>query len=86
MANKAHIKRGDIVELLVGRDRGTTGKVLQVNPQKNSALVEGVNLRKKAVRPTQENPEGGIVDREMSVHISNLKKLEKSAKAAEAAE
>lgn len=86
MASNTHIKKGDEVQLRTGRDRGMTGKVIQVLPQKQRALVEGINLRKKAIRPTQDNPEGGIVDREVSVHISNLKKVEKKEKAAEAAE
>lgn len=82
---KLHVKRGDMVEVLTGDDRGRKGKVLEVYPAKSRALVEGINLHKKALRPTQDNPEGGISEREMPVHISNLKTVE-SEKAAEAAE
>lgn len=55
-----------------GNDRGRTGKVLRVLPDKDRVVIEGVNIREKHVRPTQANQQGGTVRREMSIHISNV--------------
>ena len=73
MTAKFKFKRGDVVEAIAGDDKGKSGKVLQFLPQKDRALVEGLNLVKKHMRPTEENPEGGIVEREALIHVSNLK-------------
>lgn len=70
---KLHIRTGDTVKVLTGRDRGKEGKVLLVDPQRERALVEGVNLVKKAMRPTEDNPDGGMKEREAPLHASNLK-------------
>ncbi len=67
-----HIKKGMIVKIISGNHKGLDGKVLNVFPKKNRVVVEGVNFRKRATRPTQENPSGGFVEREASVHISNV--------------
>ncbi|MCC7299524.1 MAG: 50S ribosomal protein L24 [Verrucomicrobia bacterium] len=72
----AHIKKGDLVKVLCGDDKGKTGKVLQVLPGAERALVEGLNFVKKHMRKTQDNPQGGVFDKEASIHISNLKKAE----------
>jgi large subunit ribosomal protein L24 len=72
----ARIKKGDLVKALSGDDRGKTGKVLQVLPGAERALVEGLNIVKKHMRKTQDNPQGGVFDQEASIHISNLKKAE----------
>jgi len=69
---KLHVRTGDTVKVLTGKDRGKEGKVLQVDPKRERALVEGVNLMKKATRPTEDNPEGGMVEREAPLHASNL--------------
>lgn len=66
------IKKNDMVYVLAGRDRGKTGKVFRVYPQKERALVEGINYVKKHARKTQEAPQGGIVQKESSIHLSNL--------------
>jgi len=66
------IKKNDTVRVLAGRDKGKMGKVFRVYPQKGRALVEGVNYVKKHARKTQENPKGGIVQKESSIHLSNL--------------
>jgi len=66
------IKKGDMVQVLTGNDRGKRGKVLVVLPDRNRAIVEGVNFIKRHTRPSQSNPQGGIVEREATVHISNL--------------
>ena len=68
------IKKGDSVRVLAGDDRGKTGKVLQVSGDR--ALVEGLNFVKKHMRKTQDNPQGGVFEKEAPIHISNLKKSE----------
>ena len=67
-----HIKKGMNVKVISGNHRGQSGKVLNVFPKKMKAIVEGVNLRKRSVRPTQDNPSGGYIDREAPLHMSNL--------------
>ena len=67
-----HIIKGMIVKVISGNHKGQSGKVLDVFPKKMKAIVEGVNFRKRSVRPTQDNPSGGYIDREASLHISNL--------------
>lgn len=70
--SKLHIKKGDTVKVLSGADNGKTGKITSVDREKGRALVEGVNLVSKHTKPSAANPQGGIVKREASVHISNL--------------
>ena len=60
------------VRVISGNDKGQSGKILEVFPKEMKAIVEGVNFRKRAVRPTQENPSGGFVEREAPMHLSNL--------------
>ena len=67
-----HIVKGMIVKVISGNHKGQSGKVLDVFPKKMKAIVEGVNFRKRSVRPTQDNPSGGFIDREAPLHISNL--------------
>ena len=69
------IKKGDKVFVLSGKDKGKTGKVIYVYPKKARALVEGINFVKKHQRKSQQNPQGGIVNREATVHVSNLSLL-----------
>lgn len=69
---KAKIKKGDVVRVIAGSDKGKTGKVLQVLPKKDRVIVEGIAVRKKAVRRSQANPNGGIIEQEASIHISNV--------------
>ncbi|MFC1725230.1 50S ribosomal protein L24 [candidate division KSB1 bacterium] len=66
------IKKNDSVIIISGNYKGKTGKVLKVFPKKKRALVEGVNLIKKHSKPSQQHPQGGIVEKEASVNISNL--------------
>lgn len=70
-APKFHVRRGDQVMVLAGDDKGKTGQVLQIFPDKNRAVVEGVNIVKKHVKATQ-NEEGGIQEMEATIHLSNL--------------
>ena len=72
----ARIKKGDMVKALSGDDKGKTGKVLQVLPGTGRVVVEGLNFVKKHMRKTQDNPQGGRVEKEASIHVSNLKKAE----------
>jgi len=69
---KVHVKRGDTVLVIAGKDRGKKGKVLRVFPAKSTVLVEGVNIVKKHMRPTPELQQGGIIDREAPLHASNV--------------
>ncbi|MDR1345152.1 MAG: 50S ribosomal protein L24 [Bacteroidales bacterium] len=69
---KIHIKKGDTVKVLAGDNKGTQGKVLMVNRKKYTALVEGVNMVSKHMKPNSKNPNGGIVKKEAPLHISNL--------------
>lgn len=69
---KLHIKKGDTVKVLAGEYKGQTGKVIRILPEKNKALVEGINVVKKHNKPTAENPQGGITEMEAPVHLSNL--------------
>ena len=70
--SKLHIKKGDQVQVIAGDSKGQTGKVLKVEVSKQRAIVEGVNLCKKATKPNAQNPQGGIVEKEAPIHISNL--------------
>ncbi len=67
-----HIHKNDQVEIIAGREIGKRGKVLNVFPLKERALVEGLNLIKRHTRPTQSNQQGGILEKEGSVHVANL--------------
>ena len=67
-----HLKKGMNVKIISGNHKGQSGKILDVFPKKLKAIVEGVNFRKRSVRPTQDNPSGGYVDREAPLHLSNL--------------
>ena len=69
---KLHIKKGDTVYVNAGNDKGKTGKVLSVNPGKDRAIVEGVNMVKKHTKPNSKQPQGGIIKKEASIHMSNL--------------
>jgi large subunit ribosomal protein L24 len=69
---KFHVKRGDEVVVIAGSHKGKSGKVLEILPAKQRARVEGVAMIKRHVKKSQENPNGAIVEREGSVHLSNL--------------
>ena len=66
------IKKEDIVMVISGSFKGETGRVIKVLTSKNRAIVEGINKAKKHIRPTQDNPQGGIVEKELSINLSNL--------------
>ena len=72
MQKKLHIKKGDTVVVITGNNKGQKGRVLEVIIKTNRAIVEGVNLMKKHTKPNAESPQGGIIEKEAPVHISNL--------------
>lgn len=69
---KFHIRKGDTVQVTAGEDKGEKGKVLEVLPKKDRAIVEGVNVVKRHQKPSASNPDGGIRETEASIHLSNL--------------
>ena len=66
------IRKGDTVQVITGNDAGKTGRVIKVFIDRDRIVVEGVNIVKKHVRPTQDNPQGGIIEKEATIHISNV--------------
>ena len=79
---KLHIRKGDNVIVLAGRDKGKTGKVQKVLVSEQRAIVEGINMVSKSTKPSAQNPQGGIVKQEAPIHISNLSLIDpKSGKA-----
>lgn len=71
---KSFVKKGDVVKVIAGKDKGKSGKVLRVVPKDERVIIEGINLMKKHVRPNpQKNVQGGIVEREFGIHQSNVK-------------
>lgn len=72
MNRKLHIKKGDMVYVNAGNDKGKTGKVLEIITKKDRAIVEGVNMVSKHTKPNAKHPQGGIIKQEAGIHISNL--------------
>ena len=70
------IKKGDMVKIISGNDKGKSGQVIKVFLDKDRVIVEGVNVVKKHSRPSQENPQGAILEKELSIHISNVMYLD----------
>ena len=67
-----HIKKGDMVEIIAGDHKGATGRVLRVIPEKNKVVVQGHNIAKKHVRPSRKSPQGGRINVEQPIHMSNV--------------
>jgi len=67
-----HVKKGDKVKVLSGKDRGKQGTILEAYPKKDRVLVEGVNMVKIHAKPSQDNPQGGISNQEAPIHVSNV--------------
>ena len=82
MQKKLHIKKGDTVLVIAGNNKGKKGRVLEIVTKTDRAIVEGVNLMKKHTKPNAATPQGGIVEREAPVHISNLMLFDAKAGAA----
>jgi large subunit ribosomal protein L24 len=78
---RTHVRKGDLVEVIIGDHKGARGNIIAVRrhdrPSKVRVLIEGVNLVKKAVKPTPERPQGGFLEKEASIHISNVKLIER---------
>lgn len=77
MPTKLHVKKGDEVVVLAGTEKGKRGKIIAVFPKTGRGIVEGVKLIKKHVRKNQQYPEGAILEREGTIHLSNLMLVEK---------
>jgi len=73
---KFKFKKGDTVEIIAGDDKGAKAEVLQVMPKKNKVIVKGCKIAKKAVKPTEDNPKGGFLTKEMPIDSSNVRKVE----------
>ncbi len=69
---KLHVKKGDKVVVIAGKDKKKTGTVLAVFPKKQRVIVEGVNIVKRHTRPNPQHPEGGIIEKEAPIHVSNV--------------
>lgn len=76
---KFHIKKGDTVYVNAGNDKGSTGKVLEVIREKDRVVVEGINMVKKHTKPNAQHPQGGIVEQEAAIHISNVQLIDPSS-------
>ena len=71
-----HVKKGEEVVVLAGKEKGKRGKIIAVSPKKNRAIVEGLQMIKRHMRKSQDHPQGAIVEREGSIHLSNLMKAD----------
>jgi len=77
MPSRFHVKKGDEIVVIAGKDKGKRGKIISVLTKKSRVFVEGVNIQKKHLRKNQQNPNGSIVEREGSIHVSNVMSAEK---------
>ena len=73
---KFHVKKGDEVVVLAGKEKGKRGKIIAVLPKKQRVIVEGVQMIKRHMRKSQEHPQGAIVEREGTIHLSNVMKAD----------
>ncbi len=72
------LKKGDVVKVITGKDKGKEGKVISILLKKDRVIVEGVNIAKRHVKPNKKVQKGGIIDKEMALHISNVKVISKA--------
>ena len=77
MPTKCHVKKGDEVVVISGAEKEKRGKIIEVSPRKQRVIVEGVKMIKNHTKKTQEHPQGAIIEREGSIHISNVMKAER---------
>jgi large subunit ribosomal protein L24 len=70
------LKKGDVVRVMTGKNRGAEGKIVEVDARRNRVTIENVNVVKRTLRPTQKNPKGGFSEREASIHASNVRLLD----------
>lgn len=76
MGRKLHVKKGDDVRVIAGNYRGVEGRILKVFPAKERVIVEGVNVRVHHMKPSQQNPDGGRIEKEVPIHASNVMPLD----------
>lgn len=76
---KFHVKKGDQITVVAGKEKGKSGKIIAVLTKKSRVVVEGLQMIKKHTRKSQQHPNGAIIEREGSIHISNVKKAETAA-------
>ena len=74
---KLHVKKGDEVVVLAGKEKGKRGKIIAVSPKKGRVIVEGLQMMKRHMRKSQQHPQGAIVEREGTIHLSNVMKAER---------
>ena len=77
--SKFHVKKGDQVTVIAGKEKGKSGKIIEVLGKKSRVRIEGLQMVKKAVRKSQQNPNGALRDQEGTIHISNVRKAEAAA-------
>ena len=77
--SKFHVKEGDQVTVIAGKEKGKSGKIIHVMTDKQRVIVEGLQMIKRHTKKSQQNPNGAIIEREGSIHISNVKKAEAAA-------
>lgn len=82
MMTKLKVKSGDLVKVIAGDHKGSEGKIVRVFPDKNTAIIEGVNMVSKHTKPSAQNPQGGIVKKEAPIHISNVALVDPKTKEA----
>ena len=80
MRTKIHIKKGDNIAVIAGDSKGKQGRILEIDVEKERAIVEGVNLISKHTKPNAKSPQGGIVKKEAPIHVSNLMLVDASGK------
>ena len=73
---KVHVKKGEVVVVLAGKEKGKRGKIIAVAPKKNRVIVEGLQMIKRHTRKSQDHPQGAIVEREGTIHLSNVMKAD----------
>jgi large subunit ribosomal protein L24 len=79
---KFHVKKGDEVVVLAGKEKGKQGRIIAVNTKKSRVIVEGLQLIKRHTRKSQQHPQGAIIEREGTIHISNVRKTDAQPAAA----
>lgn len=79
---KLHVKTGDTVVVIAGKDKGKQGKIIAALPEKERVVVEGINQVKRHTKPTQQNPQGGIITKEAPIHVSNVMVVDPKTKQA----
>ena len=79
---KLHVKKGDTVKVLSGKDKGKEGTIIQASPKTGKVVIENINKVKRHTKPSQANPQGGIITKEAGIHVSNVMILDPETKTA----